>query len=59
VALGFVLAKELSGEAQLERARQQATLCAHRHHEQAAAKSDAQLYVQVTEQRFNGVRRCC
>jgi carbon starvation protein len=60
VALAFVLAKELSGEAQLERARQQAPVCECGHaHEQATPRSDAQLYVQVTEQRFNGVRRCC
>ena len=49
IALG--LAKELSGEAHYERARQQACECA-RH-------SDANIFVQTTEQRFNGVRRCC
>ena len=49
IALG--LAKELSGEAHFERARQQACECA-RH-------SDARFFVQTTEQRFNGVSRCC
>jgi carbon starvation protein len=51
LALGFALAKELSGEAQLERARQQQCAC--------ELKSDAKIYIQVTEERFNGVRRCC
>jgi carbon starvation protein len=49
IALG--LAKELSGESHFERARQQACACAHH--------SDAKCFVQTTEQRFNGVRRCC
>jgi len=49
IALG--LAKELSGEAHFERARQQACECA-RH-------SDKQIFTQATEERFNGVRRCC
>jgi carbon starvation protein len=49
-ALTLALARELSGEAQQERARQQSCIC---------AKSDAQIYTQVTEERFNGVRRCC
>ena len=49
IALG--LARELSGETQFERARQQA--CARGQH------SDTQIFVQVTEERFNGVRRCC
>jgi carbon starvation protein len=62
VALGFVLTKELSGEAQLERARQQAQLCESCHHregEKHARKSEAQLYAEVTEERYNGVRGCC
>ena len=49
-ALSLALAKELSGEAQLERARQQSCMC---------AKHDAQIYTQVTEEKFNGVTRCC
>jgi hypothetical protein len=57
LALG--IAKELSGEAQLERAhQQQATVC-DCHHAQPPAKSEAQIYVETTEQRFTGVRRCC
>jgi carbon starvation protein len=49
IALG--LAKELSGESHFERARQQACACEQH--------SDAQVFAQVTEDRFNGVRRCC
>ena len=49
IALG--LAKELSGESHFERARQQACGCAQ--------TDAAKVYVQTTDQRFNGVRRCC
>jgi carbon starvation protein len=49
IALGLV--KELSGESHFERARQQACICAQ--------PSDKQIYAQVTEERFNGIRRCC
>jgi carbon starvation protein len=56
--LAVALAKELSGETQLERAAQQAAMCDCSHaHE--PAKSDAQIYVETTEKRFTGVRRCC
>ncbi len=56
--LAVALAKELSGETQLERAHQQAAVCDCSHaHE--PAKSDAQIYVETTEKRFTGVRRCC
>lgn len=56
--LALALAKELSGEAHLERAQQQATVCDCAH-ASASAKSDAHVYVKATEQRFTGVRRCC
>jgi carbon starvation protein len=62
IALGFALARELSGEAHLERARQQASACECGEGQptvRAAARSEAQLYVEVTERRFKGVRRCC
>jgi carbon starvation protein len=51
LALAFALVKELSGEADLDRAREQACSC--------EVKSDAKIYTQVTEERFKGVRRCC
>jgi len=50
-ALAFGLAKELSGETQFERARQQACACEQ--------PSDQKVFAQVTEDKFNGVRRCC
>jgi carbon starvation protein len=50
-AIALSLAKELSGEAHFERARQQACECAQH--------SDKQIFAQATEERFNGVRRCC
>jgi len=73
LALAGALARELSGEAQLERAElaQQAQAREHRlyraedgHHHRpnsqgAAPKSRQALYTELTEDRFNGVRRCC
>jgi len=55
LALGLALLKELSGEAHLERAQQTACVCDTAH----APKSPEQIYVETTEQRFKGVRRCC
>lgn len=57
--LALALAKELSGEAQLDRAHQQQAAICDCGHTHQAAKSDAQIYVETTEQRFTGVRRCC
>jgi carbon starvation protein len=57
LALLLALAKELSGEAALERAQ-----CKHECCEESEAPDRAQqqkTYVQTTESRFNGVRRCC
>ena len=66
LALGVALAKELSGEAQIEREQVVAgTVCDHlQDHDCAGAASGAaspraSAYVAMTEQRFNGVRRCC
>jgi carbon starvation protein len=53
-ALALALAKEWSGESHLERAHQQAQAVCQCH--PATAQ---QIYVAATEQRFNGVRRCC
>jgi carbon starvation protein len=57
VALGFALARELSGEAQMERA-QTPSEC---HNLTPAKDRTAQpnAYVEWTEHRFRGVRRCC
>jgi carbon starvation protein len=56
IALG--LAKELSGEAHIERAKQAEIVCVCEEHKHAP-KTDEQRYVEMTEQRFNGVTRCC
>ena len=53
-ALALALAKEWSGESQLEKAQQRAEMACPCH--PATAQ---QVYVETTEQRFNGVRRCC
>jgi len=50
-ALAIGLAKELSGETQFERAKEQACVCEQH--------SDQQVFAKTTEARFNGVRRCC
>ncbi|MBI3418352.1 MAG: carbon starvation protein A [Verrucomicrobia bacterium] len=75
IALALALAKELSGEAAMERARvaSNACLCAAKCVNQDPIRidllgggrikpecsSDAELYVRVSEARFDGIRRCC
>jgi carbon starvation protein len=66
--LAFALTKELSGEAEMERAGQTATLCecsqnkagslAELHGTQTR-RIDVRVYLELTEKRFKGVRRCC
>jgi carbon starvation protein len=51
IALG--LAKQLSGENDFERARQHACVCA------GERRTAEETFVQVTDAKFNGVRRCC
>ena len=59
-ALTLALAKELSGEAHLERAQTAQTQeCKCNSHAETNPKTAEQLYVETTEQRFTGVRRCC
>ena len=59
-ALALGMAKELSGEAHIERAKQAEIACVCEHHQnEAAPKTDEQRYVEMTERRFNGVTRCC
>jgi carbon starvation protein len=61
-ALALGLARELSGEAAIARARHAETVCAAGHQpatDQAAARTEAERYVEMTERRFNGVTRCC
>jgi carbon starvation protein len=64
-ALALALAKEWSGESHLERAHQRecSRVCENadvpRTHVRGYDKAAQQVYVEATEQRFNGVRRCC
>jgi hypothetical protein len=67
-SLALGLAKELSGEAEMERTRQLAAICECRHCRESvsvdqqaigASHSDLQLYLEVAERRFKGVKRCC
>jgi len=67
MAIGFGLAKELSGEAHMERAQQTAMTChcaaggiesAHST-KSGTGKTPEQLYVEMTEKRFKGINRCC
>ena len=53
-ALMFALAKELSGEAALERARTEAVAVC-----ECGTPEHQQLYVAITTRRFKGVNRCC
>ena len=50
----FLLAKELSGEAAIERARRQ-----ERGACECNREGEGRLYVAMTTRRFNGVNRCC
>jgi carbon starvation protein len=63
VALGLALARELSGEAQLERAVAQHKLCVRESASDpvggAAGADRRKLFAQLTEEKFNGIRRCC
>ncbi len=54
-ALALALAREWSGESHLERAQQQQPQAVCQCHRANAQ----QVYVEATQQRFNGVRRCC
>jgi carbon starvation protein len=69
-ALAFALAKELTGEAALDRAGQAANICAcglpaHQkvnllgQERSSPAPTREELYVQTVERRYEGVNRCC
>jgi carbon starvation protein len=68
LALGAGLARELSGEAEMDRAQEAAAFCqCHREAQGCAAAKDPALarnsekrvFLEMTEHRFKGVRRCC
>ena len=54
-ALAVALAKELSGEAEVDRIHaQQASICCDEHRQ-----SREQIFVAATEARYKSIRRCC
>ena len=55
-ALLFGLARELSNEAAMDRDEKAALACTC---DSDRALTPEQRYVKVTEERFNGIRRCC
>jgi hypothetical protein len=67
ITLGFALAKELSGEAPLDRAQQAAAHCPCALErtgpldsaKASPAKTPEQVYLEATEARFKGINRCC
>ncbi len=59
-ALAVALARELSGEADFERARQQAACgCCPDHLAAARPRDEGRLYAAVTAERYRSIRRCC
>jgi carbon starvation protein len=54
-ALAFALCKEVSGEAEIERANQPQCACTLRQEQSSKGK----VYVEVTESKYKSIRRCC
>jgi len=67
LALALALAKEWSGEAHIERAQVNAAISSRNEtavdaaalSEEARNQISKQTYLEATEQRFHGIRRCC
>jgi hypothetical protein len=65
IGLALALARELSGEARLERAVLAAAACKHDQPDQNGGATEqapadrTRAYVKMTEERFNDIRRCC
>jgi hypothetical protein len=66
--IAFALTKELSGEAEMERARDAAILCECEHGPATQPvqmsgsqprQASARIYVEVAEKRFKGIKQCC
>jgi hypothetical protein len=55
IGLGIALAKELSGEAEIQRQKPLVVECALGE----TSKVSSHQYVEMTQHRFNGIRRCC
>ena len=64
LALGLGLAKELSGEAHMERCQQKAEVCdclapGESDLTKMTQQEKTRIYLEATEKRFHGVTRCC
>jgi carbon starvation protein len=59
IGLGFALAKELSGEADFERYKSATVECAAHERSQVNVCNERTAYLEMTQHRFNGIRRCC
>ena len=59
IGLAFALAKELSGEAQMERAQKAENMIASPEKEPTDRQASQRHYIAFTKERFNGIRRCC
>jgi carbon starvation protein len=59
IGLGLALAKELSGEAEIERQKVAAVECTSNETPRVAGGSNSRHYLEMTQRRFNGIRRCC
>jgi carbon starvation protein len=59
IALGFLLLKELSGEARLERQATASHICENASASLPAECDRQKVYVKDLEEKFNGIRRCC
>jgi hypothetical protein len=66
IGLAFALARELSGEAAMDRVQKASCECvAHEHGEAAAddkialGETRKEIYIRTLDEKFKGVRRCC
>ncbi len=60
IGVGLALARELSGEADIERQKTLIVQCpVHQHQQIESRANERTCYLDMTERRFNGIRRCC
>lgn len=59
IALLLALARELSGQADFDRARKHSAACSLADHSGRECQTDAQLYLDRTDRRYRGINRCC
>jgi hypothetical protein len=57
IGIALALAKELSGEADMDRQAKTSVVCVCDQAKPGTVKQHA--YLEMTRRRFNGIRRCC